>query len=67
MKITTPRLIRWAGLSSMVAGIIFAVILPIQPPDGLASVITRSFIIITSVCPLDTHQTSYFSIKETIK
>ena len=23
MKITTPKLIRWAGLSAMVAGIIF--------------------------------------------
>lgn len=49
MKITTPRLIRWAGLSSIVAGIIFAAILPIQPPDVLASVNTRSYIIITSV------------------
>lgn len=49
MKITTPRLIRWAGLSAMVAGIIFAAILPIQPPDGLGSVNTRSFIFITSV------------------
>jgi len=48
MKITTPNLIRWAGLSAMVAGIIFAGIQPIHPPDVLASVTTSAFIIITS-------------------
>ena len=48
MKITTPKLIRWAGLSAMVAGIIFVVIQPIHPPDVLASVTTSAFIIITS-------------------
>ena len=48
MKITTPKLIRWAGLSAMVAGIIFAGIQPIHPPDVLASVNTSAFIIITS-------------------
>jgi hypothetical protein len=48
MKITTPQLIRWAGLSAMVAGIIFAGIQPIHPPDVLSSVNTRAFIIITS-------------------
>jgi hypothetical protein len=48
MKITTPNLIRWAGLSAMVAGIIFAGIQPIHPPDVLASVNTSAFIIITS-------------------
>src|SRR6185436_9531736 len=48
MKITTPKLIRWAGLSAMVAGIIFAGIQPIHPPDVLASVNTSTFIIITS-------------------
>jgi hypothetical protein len=48
MKITTPKLIRWAGLSAMVAGVIFAGIQPIHPPDVLASVNTSAFIIITS-------------------
>ncbi|MEP7188696.1 MAG: hypothetical protein ABI901_05800, partial [Roseiflexaceae bacterium] len=48
MKITTPKLIRWAGVSAMVAGIIFAGIQPIHPPDVLASVNTSAFIIITS-------------------
>jgi hypothetical protein len=49
MKITTPNLIRWAGLSAMVTGIIFAGIQPIHPPDVLASVNTSAFIIITSL------------------
>ena len=48
MKITTPKLIRWAGLSAMVAGIIFAGIQPIHPPDVLSSVNTSAFITITS-------------------
>jgi hypothetical protein len=48
MKITTSRLIHWAGLSAMAAGIIFAGIQPIHPPDVLASVNTSAFIIITS-------------------
>ena len=48
MKITTPKLIRWAGLSAMVAGIIFAGIQPIHPPDVLSSVSTSAFIIITT-------------------
>jgi hypothetical protein len=48
MKITPSKLIRWAGLSAMVAGIIFVVIQPIHPPDVLASVNTSAFIIITS-------------------
>jgi hypothetical protein len=49
MKITTPSLIRWAGVSAMVAGIIFAGIQPIHPPDVLASVTTSAFLIITSL------------------
>ena len=49
MKITASNLIRWAGLSAMVAGIIFALIQPIHPPDVLASVNTSAFIIITSL------------------
>ena len=48
MKITASNLIRWAGLSAMVAGIIFAGIQPIHPPDVLSSVNTSAFIIITS-------------------
>ncbi len=49
MKITTPKVIRWAGLSAMVAGIIFAGIQPIHPPDVLASVNTNLWAIITSL------------------
>jgi hypothetical protein len=48
MKVTTPNLIRAAGLSAVVAGTIFAVIQPIHPPDVLASVNTSAFITITS-------------------
>ena len=48
MKITPSKLIRWAGVSAMAAGIIFAGIQPIHPPDVLASVNTSAFIIITS-------------------
>ena len=48
MKITASKLIRWAGLSATVAGIIFAGIQPIHPPDVLSSVNTSAFIIITS-------------------
>ena len=43
MKVTTPKLIRWAGLSAMVAGIIFTAIQPTHP-----SINTSEFIIITS-------------------
>ena len=49
MKITASNLIRWAGLSAMVAGIIFAGIQPIHPPDVLASVNTSAWAIITSL------------------
>jgi hypothetical protein len=48
MKVTTPTLIRAAGLSAMMAGLIFAVIQPIHPPDVLESVTTSAFIIITA-------------------
>jgi hypothetical protein len=47
MRITTSSLIRWAGLSAMTAGIIFAGIQPIHPPDVLASVNTTAWAIIT--------------------
>ncbi len=46
-RVTAPKLIRWAGLSAMVAGIIFAGIQPIHPPDALASVNTGAWAIIT--------------------
>jgi hypothetical protein len=44
MKVTTPKLIRWAGLSAMVAGIIFTAIQPTHPPFN-----TSTFIIITAL------------------
>jgi len=46
MKITTSILFRWAGLSAMTAGIIFAGIQPIHPADMLASVTTSAWSII---------------------
>lgn len=49
LKITPPKLIRWAGLAALGAGIIFAVIQPIHPPDVLASVTTGPWAIITTV------------------
>ncbi len=49
MKITASSLIRWAGLAALVAGIIFAGIQPIHPPDVVASVNTGAWAIITSV------------------
>ena len=48
MKPTAPKLIRWAGLSAMAAGIIFMVIQPIHPPDVLSSVTTDAWAIIES-------------------
>ena len=48
MKPTAPKLIRWAGLSAMAAGIIFVVIQPIHPPDVLSSVTTDAWAIIQS-------------------
>src|SRR5215210_173579 len=49
MKITASSLIRWAGLSAMAAGIIFAGIQPIHPPDVLSSVTTSTWAIITTL------------------
>jgi hypothetical protein len=43
MKLTALKLIRCAGLSAMVAGILFVVIQPIHPPDTLASVTTGAW------------------------
>jgi hypothetical protein len=48
MKITASKLIRWSGLSAMVAGVIFVVIQPIHPADVLSSVNTSTWAIITS-------------------
>jgi hypothetical protein len=49
MTITAAKLIQWAGLAAMAAGIIFAAIQPIHPPDVLASVTTGAWAIITPV------------------
>jgi hypothetical protein len=49
MTITASSLIRWAGLAAMVAGIIYAGIQPIHPPDVLASVNTTAWGIITPI------------------
>ena len=49
MKPTASKLIRWAGLAAMVAGIIFAGIPPIHPPDVLSSVTTSEWAIIISL------------------
>lgn len=49
MKVTVPNLIRAAGLSTALAGILFAAILPINPPDIFAPANTSTFILITSL------------------
>lgn len=49
MKITASKVIRWSGLSAIAAGIIFAGIQPIHPPDVLASVNTDLWAILTSL------------------
>jgi hypothetical protein len=49
MKITGSNLFRWAGSSAIVAGIIFAGIQPIHPPDFLSSVTTGKWAIIISL------------------
>ncbi|MBB6097889.1 hypothetical protein HNR42_001312 [Deinobacterium chartae] len=49
MKITCAELIRWAGLSALTAGIIFAAIQPIHPPDTLASTLTAEWAVITPI------------------
>ena len=49
MKPTASKLIRWAGLSAMVAGIIFAIIQPIHPPEIISSVTTGRWVIIHSL------------------
>jgi hypothetical protein len=49
MKITGSSLIRWSGLAALVAGLIFAGIQPIHPPDVLSSVTTGTWTIIISL------------------
>jgi hypothetical protein len=49
MKITASSLIRWTGLAALVAGLIFAGIQPIHPPDDLSSVTTSAWAIITTL------------------
>jgi hypothetical protein len=49
MKITTSNLIRFAGLALVPAGIVFAGIQPIHPPDVVESVTTTAWAVITSL------------------
>ena len=49
MKITTSNLIRFSGLALVPAGIVFAGIQPIHPPDVVESVTTGAWAIITSL------------------
>src|SRR5256885_11387393 len=46
MKITTSKLIRWAGLSAMVGGFLFVGIQPIHPPEILSSFTTSTWAIV---------------------
>jgi hypothetical protein len=46
MKITAPKLIRWAGLAAILAGILFIVIQTIHPADILSSVTTGRWAIV---------------------
>ncbi len=45
----SPQLIRWCGLAALVAGVIFAGIQPIHPPDVLASVTTPLWAVIITL------------------
>ena len=49
MKITASNLIRFSGLALVPAGIVFAGIQPIHPPDVVESVTTQAWAIITSL------------------
>jgi hypothetical protein len=49
MKTKASNLIRWSGLSAMAAGIIFAGIQLIHPPDVISSVNTNLWAIVTSL------------------
>src|ERR687890_2869563 len=49
MKITAPGLVRWTGLSAMVAGICFLVLGLLHPPNVLSSVTTTRWTIVHSL------------------
>jgi len=49
MKPTASKLIRWAGLSAMVAGICFVVLGLLHPPEILSSVTTTRWAIVHSL------------------
>ncbi len=49
MKITAASLIRWAGLSALVAGICFVVLGLLHPPNVLSSVTTTRWAIVHSL------------------
>src|SRR5215203_4912114 len=49
MKITASKLIRWAGLAAMVAGICFVVLGLLHPPNVLSSVTTPRWTIVHSL------------------
>ena len=49
MKVTTSNLIRFSGLGLVPAGIVFAGIQPIHPPDVVESVTTTAWAVITSL------------------
>jgi hypothetical protein len=59
MKVTTSNLIRFAGLAAVPAGIVFAGIQPIHPPDVVESVTTSAWAIIT---PLKTAMCMLFLV-----
>ncbi|MDB5045224.1 MAG: hypothetical protein JWQ08_1274 [Deinococcus sp.] len=47
MTITAASLIRWSGLCAAVAGLVYAGIQPVHPPDVLASVTTPAWAVLT--------------------
>jgi hypothetical protein len=49
VKITASNLIRWAGLSAMVAGILFVVVGLLHPPETLQSVTTGAWALVHSL------------------
>jgi hypothetical protein len=59
MKVTTSNLIRFSGLAAVPAGIVFAGIQPIHPPDVVESVTTSAWAIIT---PLKTAMCMLFLV-----
>ena len=49
VETAASRFIRWTGLAAIAAGLIFAGIQPIHPPDFLPSVTTGLWVVITSL------------------